>query len=200
MKLYPYPIDIDGPHISTARATWRAWLRGVGCAAAASAALGFALGLMAGWGGGVMTSSNPKIEALAMQNRVIVLHLRKVGVSDFEELYTLFGHDELADPKTNKLRFRKRMAYLLFVGLLENAPGGHWGNPCYSAAPEGKPAGEVVRRAKARALQSPPSDLQRVPPRQIDLMHAPVYVPPSTTPTRPGALAFLQLPSRGFAC
>lgn len=39
-----------------------------------------------------------------------------------------------------------------------------------------------------------------VPPRQIDVMHAPVYVPPSSTPAREGALDAARLPSRGFRC
>lgn len=40
----------------------------------------------------------------------------------------------------------------------------------------------------------------KAPPRQYDVMHAPVWVPPVNTPARPGATDFLQHASRGHRC
>lgn len=61
-------------------------------------------------------------------------------------------------------------------------------------APQAAPAPAPVLAAPAPWVGT------RVPPRQYDVMRAPVWVPPDRTPTRPGAGAFLNCPTRGHRC
>lgn len=102
-------------------------------------------------------------------------------------------------------RFSARVRYLVSVGHLHQEPA--------PRAPHG-PAyypGAAQRQAKP-AVVLPPAQPCRVastvyrtstpvvPPAQYDRMHAPVYVPEPGPALRPGALAFKQCASRGYAC
>ena len=71
---------------------------------------------------------------------------------------------------------------------------------------------DAVWRAKAREIGStgaralpvdsprPPAPWvgQVVPPRQVNVMHAPAWVPPRWEPARPGATDFARCPRRGI--
>lgn len=139
-----------------------------------------------------MTSPNPTL------NRAIVDHLRTAGPCSALALMDLFCEGESEDARR---AFRKRLNYLADAGALVAI--GSWRGRQFDAGPPdayipGADARRVRVRGPAKAPPPPPANV--APPRQVQVMFGPLYVPPRAPALRPGALDFKACASRGHRC
>lgn len=125
-------------------------------------------------------------------NRAIVAWVVKAGPCSLEQLDEIFG----PAPDTPNLRlaqehFRDRLARLVAVGQLAHN-GQRDARRLWRAGP------------LAPALPAPPAAPRWagpiVPPRRVDVMGGPVYVPPPAAPVRAGATDFQRCASLGVRC
>jgi len=136
-----------------------------------------------------------RVDERAKLYTAILAHVRAQGPCSLYELHATFGE------KPNDFRLRNLVQILEDQGKLVNVSetrNCRWiiGDGTRAGTAPHKPRREQCPTPIVRPVQVGPI----TPPRQIDLIRAPVYVPPARAIARPGAADFLQIPSRGCRC
>lgn len=137
------------------------------------------------------TKPNPSL------NRAIVAYLRTAGPCSAATLMGVFCKGGAEARRS----FRKRLRYLADAGAL--VTHGSWRLRVFEAGPPdahipGGPRPPRTASAAANSLPAPPANV--APPRQVQVMFGPVYVPPRGPALRAGALDHQACASRGHAC
>lgn len=148
-----------------------------------------------------LVPNSPEVQAF---NDELLAYVQTWGPITFTALYEAFG-DIPATPQSHR-RLHNRIAQLAYAGKLVNVASGRvnlWAVGDGNSAPAGHRPRQAASPALARkpVHNAVPAPSQVVPPRRLNWMESPVYVPPATQrPTRPGALDFMACPSRGNRC
>ena len=138
-------------------------------------------------------------QALRQHNFELLLHVDAHQPCSFADLMAAFGGE---DSQMGRNRFSKRLSYLVSTARL--ALLNHSGVRHYVIAPDTTPAGpgplQEIEVATPESDPTPPWVGTVVPPRQVDVMHLPPYVPDAGPANRPGALDYKRVASYSVRC
>lgn len=137
-------------------------------------------------------------------NLALLNLVKQYGSSSYTMLYDQFADLDL-DPETAHAKFVRKLDYMVSLDQLQYTGRGKsrrfFLGPMAGQRPLGGKAAHdsylptVVDASLARAYPGP-----LVPPRQLNPMTAPVYVPPPNPALRPGALDYQRYASFGNRC